>query len=79
MWRGDDRPGVSVVRLFRLAVPEQLDRNPVSTHPIEHGGQISRTTLSDKTSRLHPRLAAAKLCQAPEPEVLVELREGIWS
>ena len=33
MWRGDGRPGVSVVRLFRLAVPEQLDRSSVSTSP----------------------------------------------
>src|SRR5882757_10508348 len=39
--------------------------------------QISRIRLSDKTSRLHPRRAAAKLCQADEPEVPVKVREWI--
>src|SRR5689334_8700207 len=36
-----------------------------------------RIRLSDKTSRLHPRRAAAKLCQTYEPEVPVEVREWI--
>src|SRR5512141_655158 len=39
--------------------------------------QISRIRLSDKTSRLRPRLAAATRVQADEPEVPVEVREGI--
>src|SRR5436309_14829572 len=39
--------------------------------------QISRIRLSDKTSRLHPRRAATKLCQAYEPEVPVKVREWI--
>src|SRR6266436_1319327 len=39
--------------------------------------QISRIRLSDKTSRLHPRHVAPKRGQAYEPEVPVEVREGI--
>jgi hypothetical protein len=39
--------------------------------------RISRTALSDKTSRLHPRRAAAELGQTYEPEVPVEVREWI--
>ena len=44
---------------------------------IEPDMQISRIRLSDKTLRLHPRRAAAKLCQAYEPEVPVKVREWI--
>src|SRR5271165_3722518 len=39
--------------------------------------RISRTALSDKTSRLHPRRATAELGQTYEPEVPVEVREWI--
>ena len=39
--------------------------------------RISRIRLSDKTSRLRPRRAAAKLGQTYEPEVPVEVREWI--
>src|SRR5260370_8646314 len=39
--------------------------------------QISRIRLSDKTSRLHPRHVVPKPAQAYEPEVPVEVREGI--
>src|SRR4029453_11770195 len=46
---------------------------------IEPDMQIFRIRLSDKTSRLHPRRAAAKPGQAYEPEVLVEGREWINS
>src|SRR6202790_4407565 len=46
---------------------------------IEPDMQISRIRLSDKTSRLHPRRAATKLCQAYEPEVPVKVREWIGS
>ena len=44
---------------------------------IEPDMQISGIRLSDKTSRLHPRRAAAELCQAYEPEVPVKVREGM--
>ena len=44
---------------------------------IEPDMQISRIRLSDKTSRLHPRRAATKLCEAYEPEMPVKVREGI--
>jgi hypothetical protein len=44
---------------------------------IERSRRISRTALSDKTSRLHPRRAAAELGQSYEPEVPVEVREWI--
>src|SRR5882757_3561129 len=44
---------------------------------IEPDMQICRIRLSDKTSRLHPRRAATKLCQAYEPEVPVKVREWI--
>src|SRR5215472_3508531 len=44
---------------------------------IEPDMQIYRIRLSDKTSRLHPRRAATKPCEAYEPEVLVKVREGI--
>ena len=44
---------------------------------IEPDVQISRIRLSDKTSRLHPRLAAATRSQAYETVMPVEVREGI--
>ena len=44
---------------------------------IEPDMQICRIRLSDKTSRLHPRRAATKLCEAYEPEVPVKVREWI--
>src|SRR6516165_164341 len=43
----------------------------------ERSRRISRTALSDKPSRLHPRRAAAELGQTYEPEVPVEVREWI--
>ena len=39
--------------------------------------RIYRIRLSDKTSRLHPRRAASKLCQPHEPEMPVKVREWI--
>ena len=39
--------------------------------------QISRIRLSDKTSRLRPRLAATTRGQAHEPEVPIQVREWI--
>src|ERR1700720_4097044 len=44
---------------------------------IEPDMQICRIRLSDKTSRLHPRRAPTKPCEAYEPEVPVKVREGI--
>src|SRR6202045_679916 len=44
---------------------------------IERSRRISRTALSDKTSRLRPRRAAPTLGQTYEPEVPVEVREWI--
>ena len=44
---------------------------------IEPDMQICRIRLSDKTSRLRPRRAATKPCEAYEPEVPVKVREGI--
>ena len=44
---------------------------------IERSGRISRTALSDKTSRLRPRHAAPTPGQTYEPEVPVEVREWI--
>jgi hypothetical protein len=40
---------------------------------IEPDMQICRIRLSDKTSRLHPRRAASKLCQPYELEVPVKV------
>ena len=47
------------------------------TQLIEPDRQISRIRLSDKTSRVHPRRAAAKLSQAYETEVPIQVREWI--
>jgi hypothetical protein len=44
---------------------------------IEPDVQISRIRLSDKTSRLRPRLVVAKPGQTYKPEVPVKVREWI--
>src|SRR6202045_566976 len=44
---------------------------------IEPDMQICRIRLSDKTSRLHPRRAPTKPCEAYELEAPVKVREGI--
>src|SRR3954454_15849938 len=44
---------------------------------IERRRRVSRTALSDKNSRPHPRRAAAEPGQTHEPEVPVEVREWI--
>ena len=46
---------------------------------IEPDMQIYRIRLSDKTSRLHPRRAPTKPCEAYELEVPVKVREWIAS
>ena len=38
---------------------------------------IARIRLSDRTSRLRPRWAATKVCQAYESDVPVQVREWI--
>ena len=53
-------------------MPHWFGRGSVFHIPlIEPDRRVYRIRLSDKTSRLHPRRAATKLCQAYEPEVLV--------
>jgi hypothetical protein len=73
----DVRLGVSVVRPFRLAVPEQLGRSlRFHTPLIEPDVRISRIRLSDKRSCLRPRQVARrprKLNQSPR---IVENRSG---
>src|SRR6202011_4675037 len=49
------------------------------TSLIEPDMQICRIRLSDKTSRLHPRRAPTKPCEAYELEVPVKVREWIAS
>ena len=44
---------------------------------IEPDWRISRIRLSDRTSRLHQRRTASKLCEAHESEVPVQVREWI--
>src|SRR2546429_4279981 len=44
---------------------------------IEPDVQIARIRLSDRTSRLHPRRTASKLCEAYDTEVPVQVREWI--
>src|SRR5215831_9537804 len=44
---------------------------------IEPDMQVCRIRLSDKTSRLRPRRAPTKPCEAYEPKVPVKVREGI--
>jgi len=67
--------------LARLCRGRHL-RRQTSTHLqgatlIEPGMQISRTRLSDKTSRLRPRHVAPPVSQPHESEVPVEVREWI--
>ena len=58
-WRGCVRSGMSVSASF---VWRCLSGSTIT--PIERGGRISRTTLSDKISRLHPRHVVPKPGQA---------------
>jgi hypothetical protein len=78
MWRGDFR--LEHIRFPPLSSGGALRVQPwlrFHTPLIEPGMQISRTRLSDKTSRFHPRLVASSHSQAYEPEVPVEMREWI--
>ena len=59
--------------------PSQVPSPSLRFHTplIEPDVQISRIRLSDRTSRLHPRRAASKLCEAYETKVPVQVREWI--
>ena len=65
--------GSSVIATFRGTgrFPPPLLRFHIPL--IEPDMQISRIRLSDKTSRLHPRLVAPQRGQSHEPEVPVEV------
>ena len=52
--------------IFELFVSRRHCANGWESLAIERGGRISRTTLSDKTSRLRPRLVVPKSCQTYE-------------
>jgi putative transposase len=64
--------GISKSQVSKLC--KEIDER---VHAFLDRPRISRTALSDKTSRLHPRRAAAELGQTYEPEVPVEVREWI--
>ena len=81
MWRGRFRHEAD----FCLP-PRSYDSVPCITHDrfprfhiplIKPDVQISRIRLSDKTSRLHPRLLTPPCSQTYEPEVPVQMREWI--
>ena len=64
--------------------PRSYDSVPLSAHGknprfhiplIEPDMQISRIRLSDKTSRLRPRLLTPPRAQTYEPKVAVQVRE----
>src|ERR1700719_2228744 len=64
-------------RTADIARAKDLVTHRFHTPLVERSRRISRAALSDKTSRLHPRRAAAELGQTYEPEVPVEVREWI--
>src|SRR6266478_3378384 len=77
MWRGGVRSTMSVAAPFvwRCLSGSAITPFPYPAHQTQQAD--FRTALSDKTSRLHPRRAPTKPCEAYEPEVLVKVREGI--
>ena len=77
MWRGGLRFSLSVTAPFVWRCLNSRPSLRFHILLIEPDMRISRIRLSDKTSRLHPRLAAPKLGQADESEVPVEVRERI--
>ena len=77
MWRGGLRCGLSVTAPFVWRCLNSRTITPFPHPPHRTGHADFPHPLSDKTSRLHPRLAAPKLGQADESEVPVEVREGI--
>src|SRR5664279_1675353 len=76
MWRGGRGQGRrSSPPTWHRPIPSPLLRLHIPL--IEPDMQISRIRLSDKTSRLHPRLVASACGQTYEPEVPVKVREWI--
>ncbi len=75
MWRGSIRFGLSVAAPFVWRCPSNLAITPFPHPLIEPDMQISRIRLSDKTSRLRPRLIAP--AQTDKTEVPVKVREWI--
>src|SRR5271157_5235455 len=71
MWRGGCRLDISV------AAPFVWRCLRFHTPLIEPDGRLSRIRLSDKSSRLCPRLVVLKPGQTDEPEVPVKVRERI--
>ena len=70
----DVRLGVSVARLFRLAVPEQPSRGlRFHTPLIEPDLRLFRIRLSDKRSCLRPRQVARQPRQPNQFQALVEV------
>jgi len=61
MWRGGSRFGLSVAALSSGGAQVTLPSLRFHTPLIEPDMQIARIRLSDKTSRLHPRLVVPKL------------------
>src|SRR5215469_6825032 len=77
VWRSGGRSNISVAAPF---VWRGLTGSAMAPFPhplIEPDVQISRIRLSDKTSRLRPRLAAPARGQAYETVMPVEVREWI--
>jgi len=71
------RPGLSVCRLFRLAVPQQPCRGPRFHTPlIEPDWRVWRIRLSDKRSCLRPRQVARQPGQPNQSQGLVEVLVG---
>ena len=71
------RPGVSVFRLFRLAVPEQPSRGPCFHTPlIEPDWRVWRIRLSGKRSCLRPRQVTRQPGQPDQSQGLVEVLVG---
>ena len=73
----DVRLVVSVVRPFRLAVPEQSSRGPRFHTPlIEPDWRLSRIRLSDKRSCLRPRQVTRQSRQPNQFQGLIEILVG---
>src|SRR5262245_1363763 len=77
MWRGGGMLGMSVSAPFVWRCLSGSTKLRFHIPLIERSVRISRTALSDKTSRLRPRHVVSKPGQTHEPEGLVEVREWI--
>jgi hypothetical protein len=73
----DVRPGVSVFRPFRLAVPQHPCHGPRFHTPlIEPDWRVWRIRLSDKRSCLRPRQVTRQPRQPNQSQGLVEVLVG---